>query len=417
MNLSKQVSINIVGNIAVMFAQWLISVLLVRMGGFVDAGIFSLAMSVANVFATIAGFGIRSYQISDAGSRFTQKQYLFAKLTVTAASFVVFWVYLVVDASYSVQNRWAIFLYLIYLNVGAFSDVLFGSLQLRNKLYLSGYSALIKTVICFLAFITSYTIWKRLLLSLGLMAAANILAVIFYDLKWYLGERIIEKSSIRDDIPNVLKVIKGCFPLMVSSMLPFLSTAVPRRAILFRFGETYLGYYSSLFTPTVIITTFVPAILMGVIPRMAEAWTRGERRKFGRQLLACTGGTVGFTAVAFLCALIAGKPVIQFVFGEEILQYYNLLYIAIAVSGLAALKGVGDSALLCMRRTGMVTFCSAAETAVIIALADGFVSSMGINGAAYVMLVGYGVHLLLQTAVIISKTRRHVIYGKGEHNK
>ena len=417
MSFYKQVSINSIGMVAFLLAQWLISVLLVRMGGFADVGVFSLAMSVANIFSTIANFGIRNYQISDAGNRFTQKQYLLAKFTATAISFAAFGIYLLIDTSYSAQNRWAILLYLLYQNLSTISEVMLGSLQLRNKLYLSGCTALIKAVLCFFAFISSYALWKNLLLSLGLMSAASILAVVTFDMKWYANEHMLEKSAISDDLSNVCRVIRSCFPLMVSSMLPYISTAVPRRAILVRFGETYLGYYSSLFTPTVIITTVVPAVLLGIVPKMAEAWTRGEKRKFGRQLMACAGGIVFFTATAFLCAVIAGKPVIKVVFGEEILQYYNLLYIAIAVSGLAALKSVGDSALLCMRRTGMVTFCSATETAVIIALADGFVSSMGINGAAYVMLVGYGVHLLLQTAVIISKTRRHVIYGKGKHNK
>ena len=109
---------------------------------------------------------------------------------------------------------------------------------------------------------------------------------------------------------------------------------------------------------------------------------------------------MGITLAASLCAFAAGKPVIRLVFGQEILAYFNLLYVAIAVSGLAAMRSVADSALICMRKTGTVTAFSAVEVVVIAALAGRFVASMGLYGAAYVMLAGYAAHLLLQLAAI-----------------
>lgn len=399
MDLPKQVTINSIGTVAVLFAQWLISVLLVRMGGFADAGIFSLAMSVANVFGAVSNFGLRSYQISDAGKQFEQKHYMLAKFAAIGLSFAALFVYLWVDATYLPRNKWAICLYLVYLSLGFFSDTMLGTLQLRDKLYLSGYSNLLKGICCFGSFVLSYVLWKDLLLSLGLMAAAGIAVSVVYDLRFFARERV-DTALQKNDFPEVWGVIKACFPLMVSAILPYISTALPRRILLNSLGETYLGYYSSLFTPTVIITTLVPAVAIGIVPGMARAWVGRNRGQFVRYLILSLLGTLGITLAAFLCAFAVGKPVIRLVFGQEILAYFNLLYVAIAVSGLAAMRSVADSALICMRKTGTVTAFSAVEVVVIAALAGRFVASMGLYGAAYVMLAGYAVHLLLQLAAI-----------------
>ena len=74
MNLKQKMFLNTVGTVVLLFAQWLISVLIVRMGGYDDAGTFSLAMSVSNIFAFLANYGIRNYQVADSRNRFTQQQ-------------------------------------------------------------------------------------------------------------------------------------------------------------------------------------------------------------------------------------------------------------------------------------------------------------------------------------------------------
>ena len=79
MNIKEQGALYSVSTVVLMFAQWLISVLLVRLGSFEDAGLFSLAMSIANVFGAVATYGIRKVQVSDIDQQYTQKRYLAAR--------------------------------------------------------------------------------------------------------------------------------------------------------------------------------------------------------------------------------------------------------------------------------------------------------------------------------------------------
>lgn len=402
MDIKRQITINSAGSFVLMFAQWLISVLLVRMGGFADAGVFSLAMTIANVFGAIANCGVRSYQVSDAGNQFAQKQYLWTRICTVAISFLICCLYFLADRSYSQYNRWAILLYLIYINANMISDVMYGSLQLNGRLELNGYSSIIKGGCCLAAFLLSYAIWRSLLLSLLLMAATDIGVIVAYDIQNYMQlERRQETADVQFDFTVIGRMIRICFPLMLNSLLAYVITAAPRRTIQSSLGEEFLGYYSSLFTPTVVITTLMPTIVLGVMPSIALHWQHGEKKLFIRQVIVCFAIITGFTLLAMLGALAAGRPVMKLLFGSEIMPYFGLLYVAIIVSGLNALRSCCDSVMICMRKTKAVIAAAVVELLVVLAIADVFVLRWGIEGAAVVMLIGYSVHFLIQSGIII----------------
>lgn len=413
MDIKKQITLNTVGASLSLFSQWLISVALVRMGGFEDAGIFSLVMSIANVFGAVANYSIRQYQVSDAGHRFTQRQYLWARICTIGASFLLCGLYLAADAGYTSVSRWGIVIYLVYTDLNFFSDIMFGTLQLKDKLYLNGYSNIQKSAYCLAAFMASYAIRKDLLLSLLCMTLANAATVVLYDLRHYVRE---EEHPFRaqGDGAAVRGILRLCFPLMVSTMLPLVTTAAPRRSIEALLGDKQLGYFSSLFTPTVIITTLVPTVILGFVPAIAKCWEDREKGAFMRQVVGCFVGILAFTLLALLCALIAGRPVMKLLFGSEILQYFDLLYLAIVVSGLSALRGCGGSILICMRRTGTVTAASAAELAIALALSHALIAKSGIRGAAVALLAAYGVGMAIEAADIARCTGKHFSGGKAE---
>ena len=82
-----------VGNFIYLGAQWIISVALVRMGGFEDAGYFSLAMSVCNIFAMIANYGLRAFQVSDIQSKYSDNDYVLSRVITVSFALVLCLIY------------------------------------------------------------------------------------------------------------------------------------------------------------------------------------------------------------------------------------------------------------------------------------------------------------------------------------
>lgn len=405
MDYRKQAAINSVGSIVLMFGQWLISVLIVRMSGYEDAGIFSLAMTVSNVFSFFANYGLRNYQVSDVAGRYTQGQYILTRLLTSVASVVGCGAYLLVAGGYSAVERWAILLYLLYSNVNVISDTLLGSLQLHDRLYINGYSNTMRGAVCFAAFVGSYLVGHNLLVSLGIMALATLLLTAVYDWRCFCRVETVQRWNAQDR-RAAFSLLKVCFALMLSNIFPVITTALPRRAIQKLAGTEQLGYFSSIFTPTVLITTLVPAIIIALVPKMAKAWNEKNRR----ELLSLVGQTYGFTIafvlLAELAALVAGRFVMQLIFGPEILQYYGLLYWAILATGINALTSCGNGLLIAVGSNRTVALGAAAALAATACLSDVLVRQQGIAGAAYVLTAAYLLQVLVQLGVLGQRIMR-----------
>lgn len=62
MTLRNKALINSAGSLVLFFGQCVISLVIVRITGYGDAGVFSLAMSISNVFCFVANYNIRCKQ-------------------------------------------------------------------------------------------------------------------------------------------------------------------------------------------------------------------------------------------------------------------------------------------------------------------------------------------------------------------
>ncbi len=402
MDYRRQAAINSMGSVVLMFGQWLISVLLVRMSGYEDAGVFSLAMTVSNVFSFFANYGLRNYQVSDVEGRFTQGQYILTRVLTALASSVACAVYLLAAGGYSPLERWAILLYLLYSNINVLSDTLLGSLQLHERLYINGYSNMMRGTVCFLAFVGTYLAVHNLLAALTVMCLATLLLAVLYDWRCF---RKVETIALwkRGDWNAAVRLLRVCFALMLSNIFPVITTALPRRSIQKLAGTEQLGYFSSVFTPTVLITTLVPAIVIALVPRFADAWNRRDRSSLLRLVGHTYVFTTGFVLLAELAAVVAGRFVMRLIFGAEILQYYDLLYWAILATGINALTSCGNAILVAIGSNRAVAVGAGVAVAATLVLSDTLVRVQGINGAAYVLAFAYALQAVIQTIVFLTK--------------
>lgn len=402
MDFRRQAALNSIGAVVSLFGQWLISVMLVRMSGYEDAGIFSLAMTVSNIFNFFANYGLRNYQVSDVKGAYTQQQYLMTRSFTTMVSILACGGYLMVAGGYSPVERGAVLLYLVYTNVNILGDTLLGALQMHGQLQINGYSSMLRGVVCFLGFLAAYALSGNILIALGVMALCTAVCTLAYDWRWFCRYETLRPVQ-RSDVQAVVRLLRTCFTLMVSSILPMITTAMPRREIQKLAGTEQLGYFSTIFTPTVLITTLIPAMIVAVVPKMAGAWNKGNRRGFLRfvaQIYLLSGAMV---LLAELAALVAGRPVMRLLFGAEILDYYSLLYWAILATGLNVLASCGNSVLVSVRCHRLVAGGSA--TALIVTLLTSYwmVSAYGLTGAAYVLILAYAAQIVFQTGVIVLK--------------
>ena len=400
MDTGRQAVVHSFGAVALMFAQWLISVILVRLDGYESAGVFSLAMSISNVFSAIAFYNLRNYRVTDVKGEFTQSQYLTAALFAMLASAVIFAGYILNAGGYSGVERWSIAAYLLFNYCNCAAETLYAYVQVKGRLELNGYSNTIRGAVLFLGFLGGFLASRNMIVALLAMAASNALVVVFFDVPMYkrvTGERL--KLCPRE-WRTVIELLRRCFPMMAAIFLPIIVTAIPRRTIQSKLGAGMLGYFSSIFTVTVLITTVAPTIVNAFLPKIAQLWNDHDRRKLMRAVGACYLGVALFAALACVASALLGRFALGLIFGKEILAYFPLLYLSIIVSGLYSMTMIGNGILTTMR-AGRVEMAAIVIDFAITALFSGVaVARFGIYGGAYVLIAAHGLQMTVQLLFI-----------------
>lgn len=402
---TKKTAIHSIAMVVLFFAQWLISMILVRIGGYYDAGVFSLAMTVSNVFTYIANFGIRSYMLTNSREKYRQQHYQSAALISIAGSFLLCIGYLLIAGQYTRIEAEAILFYLIYSNSIACSEIMFGRLQLAGHLEINGKSNLVRAAVCFAAFIGSFLIIHQVALSLIFMAGAAILVCVLFDGTCYrriTGENFF---AFRPDFRCGVKILASCIPIMLTNVIPLLTTAIPRTTIQKELGTELLGYFATIFTPTVLITVLVPTVMQALLPSLSENW-ENNRRLLKKQILKGYLFIPLLAAVALVLALLAGKPVMALLFGEGILPFFSLLYWAILTTCVNAAVMIGNNILIAIHKNRDLLISNLLAFAFCVAFSHVFVSNWGLQGAVYVLLCAYGAQAMYQLAVIIYNLHR-----------
>lgn len=407
MSLRKQTAVNSIGSIVLLGCQWLISIFLVRFSGFEDAGVFALAMSISNVFATFVNFGIRSYQVTDIGYRYSPNQYIAARLPLSALTSLACVLYLRID-SYSARNAAAILLYLSYNITFYISDILMGNLQREGYLELNGYSNSIRGVICLILFCFTQLVTGRLLASMGAMSLGSLLVLLCFDIPVYRRNCIKRGLLPENALASSLSIYGTCFFILISTIIPIVITAIPRRVIQRVLGDAMLGVFSSVYTPVVIMNTLIPAIILAIVPGMTRLWREGERQKLTEVVHKCYAMVFSITLMAYALSVLAGKGFLRIAYGAEITPYAPLLQMAVIATGLNCACVSGSYILIAMERRWQMALFSFVSLTVML-FSRYFVCKYELYGAAYVLIMAYGAQALLQLATIISAQKERKV--------
>ena len=375
------------GYLTYLVAQWLITVLAVRLGSYGDGGVLSLAISLSNFFFTVCTFGLRNFQVSDMKGRYPASTYLSTRLMTCAAGFLVCCGFVAVTPHNHNRTGLCIILYMLYRLTEAWVDGLAAEQQKAWHMERIAISFFVRAAASLGGFVGTMLLTKSLPAAITVMAALCMAAVLLLDVpyvKKLTGYRL--RPSLRDSRP----LFREALPLMLNAALLTVLAAIPRYALEYHHGEEVLGYYAAVATPAVIIQAGCNFIYSPLVAPMAEMWLAGDIGGMAKRVLR-----VGLLITAFLLAVIAGAAVLgrwglQLIFGESILPHAWLLIPVLVTSWCMAMIYYLDVPLTVMRRQRSMTVVHGAAVALTAVLCAVLIPRMGMQGVNLVMYICAG---------------------------
>lgn len=403
LSVSQNIIWSSIGSFVYLSSQWVLTIIVTRMIGYTEAGVFSLAMSLSNVFYCIAIYGIRNFQISDLKDQYQTSVYIKARYLTCGISFFCFMIFVFLN-QYNFHTMMVLNIYMLFKLSEAMVDVYHGIDQRYWRMDIVGKSFLIRSITTFVLFVGVLFLTKNLELSILCMAAGAHLSVFLYDKKRSIMLcHSIDKSNSEN---NIKRLLLECLPLVIYLFLSTAVNSIPRFFLEKYYGNECLGIFASVATPAVVVQVGASYIFSPLITLFAERLEEKEKRLFIRLFLMCLVGISLLSVLSIIGAYILKDWGLSLLFGDTILQYTYLFVPVIITTILTALVWFGCSLLTIFRKLKELMYINAITFVLSILGSVYFVLHYGMMGVNITLIVVLSIEIILLFVVAFQFIRK-----------
>lgn len=324
---------NVVGSTGFIGAQWAMTILIVRLADYTQAGYLSLGLSLTNVFTNVAYFSIRNFQVSDQNEKYTADTYVTHRLLAALAAFALYAVF-VFSNRYMLYVTVFLLLFMLYRLSEPIVDVFHGIDQRVWRLDTAGKSFLMRGTLTLLLFTAGMKLTGNLWITTAAMALAVYMVLFAFDIPKAYGYVPFRLSFSAGPL---LALTKECFPLFLYAVC--LNGTVPiTRYFLERLeGGEMLGYYSSAAIPASVIQLFASYIFTTFTALFSEYLAENEKKRFLLLFGRLTAAICALVALSLGASALLGRWALVLLFTESIEPYAYLLLPTVVCCGIIAM--------------------------------------------------------------------------------
>lgn len=393
--LQKNFIYNTIGSVLYSMTSLFFMIIVVRINGIDDGGLFTFAFSTACLLWVIGVYYGRVYQITERDKNITESDFIYNK--IITCSIMIFTGILFITIKKYEQYKFIVMLSLIiYKSINAFSEALYAFMQKEEELYKVGISLFIKALIETIAFIIVNIITKNLIYSTISLIIVETAIIITYDYN------VIKKYNIKIKKFNRQhnnKILKNGFPVFVITILTQYLINAPRYAIdnfLTNKEQSIYGILSMIATLTAMLSQL---IMQPYINSMNEDLKMKNNKEFDKKVKKICAIITLIGLVEVLFGYQFGAWIIGLIYGINLKKYTEIIIIIIIGSILYSIVSIISNALITLRENNIQFIIFLINSIIVYFLSNFMVRKYEIFGAAYSYLIGM---LILLCLIVIA---------------
>lgn len=287
-----------------------------RINGIFDSGLFSFAFAVALIFWAIGMWGGRTFQVSDLRREFSEHSYVTVRIVLGIGMTIVATLFCIVN-HYSVLLSSTLITLVVFKAIESIADSVYGILQVKGRLYIAGISLTLKMIVGTIAFILIDFSTRNIFLSSLGVAIVNVAIFLTYDLYQtravgYFITHIFRAH--REHIQKAVKIMRTCAPIAIVVFLSMFSLNIPRY-FLSIYHQSQLGYFGILAMPITVLGLLITFLLQPKIIHMTESFTAKNFKAFNGVVRTMSLSIVAAGILGLILSYFIGVPLLRLVFG------------------------------------------------------------------------------------------------------
>lgn len=321
-------------------------IVITRLNGVGDSGLFSFAMSLSVVFWAISLWGGRTYQVSDVKKEFSSGDYIVVRF-ISSLIVAVFSISFCILSGYDLIKTELIMVLVSFKILESITDSMYGVLQIHNKLYIVGISLTMKSVFGFMVFAIVDILTKNIVYGALSIFIVNIAVVIFYDIPWM--KRVESVGLTKKNIMQAGKIMKKTAEVFVVVFLTMFSLNIPRY-FLDKYHYDQIGYFGIMAMPITLLTLFISFVLQPNVVNLSELLKKKKIKEFTNIVSKIDFITFTLGILFVVSSYLIGVWVLNTVFGIDINNFRIDLTIMVIGAVANAFVSIYVNLLIILRR-------------------------------------------------------------------
>lgn len=367
-----------------------------------DSGIFSIAWSIAYLAYTLARFGMRNYQVTDANDKFSIDEYFSSRMITTAFMLIMGGAYVFrgrLILNYTSYKCTVILLICVWKIIDSYEDVLHSWYQKEGRLDVAGKAMTIRYLVGLVSMVISLIITRDLVKSIAFCIAFSFIA--FYLCTISITDAF-GKISIIAPNRNVIRLLHACLPLCIAEFLSIYLGNAPKFAIDAYLTEEMQAYFNFIFMPVFAIGLLASFIYNPIVASLGESWANKDYKTIKKTIHQQTLIIFFIALIVIAVGYIAGVQVLGFLYNADLNAYRTELCILLLGGGMLAFSGLFTVILVTLRKQERVVFGYVVSSITALTLSAFCVRNYGLMGAAVLYLLSTCV-LVAALAIMVKK--------------
>ena len=374
----------------------LILMIISRVLGDYDAGVFTIAWAVGNLYLNVGKYGMREMQATDVTHKYSFKTYLNSRIISTAVMMAVsigYVLYSAVTIGYETSKTIIIILICFLKAVDSIEDVYQGQQQLNGRLDVAGKCYTVRLIVTILSYVITLFVCKDLLIATAISLGISCVAAAYL---LFLTAPVAKGKDSKEKDKGVMSLFVDCFRLFLATFLAFYMINAPKFSIDALMSSEAQADYGYISMPVFLIGLVGQFIYMPIIKGMADNFTKGDKKAVVKEIIKQTLYLVVLTILIMAGTYLLGIPLLSIFFKKDLTEYKTCLLILMAGGSLLAYSNFARTVLTLMRKQWWVISAYAVGSVFEFCLAGQFIAKDGIFGGCMI----YFYSMLVLTVII-----------------
>lgn len=390
MNNKKDFIWNFIGITTNAFISLFFLILVNRINGIEEAGIFSYNFAVVCLFYIIATFFNRTYQISNLKNKYSNNTYITTRLVMCVITIIITILFGILN-NFSSFKFWLLLFLMSYRCLEAVADCFYAFIQKKNQLYYVGKSLFFKTIVGILLFAICDYVTYNLLFALIWIIITNLVGLIF-DINRY---NQLYHKSFKFDFSKTNKILLATFPIFLFSFLGIFLCNCQKYVLNYFLAEKYQTIFGIIIMPATMLSLCGQYILNPYLNELSNLFYKNEQTELKSKINKINLIFIGLGLLILIIAFVLGIPVLNLVYSINLNNYKQEFMIIIVGALFYGLGTIISSIFTIIDKNIEQLYIYIVSSILSLFISVIFIKNVGIMGASIAYMITMLFHFLL----------------------